>query len=95
TDEQIFSDEESLTKYLLFGSSNTEKEYTVKAGDTIESVAFNNKLNEEEFLIVNPEFTSSKNLLSIGQKVNIALINPILKMVVEKHIVEDMEKPYE
>lgn len=95
TDEQIFSDEESLTKYLLFGSSSTEKEYTVKAGDTIESVAFNNKLNEEEFLIVNPEFTSSKNLLSIGQKVNIALINPILKMVVEKHIVEDMEKPYE
>ena len=95
TDEQIFSDVDSLTKYLLFGSSNTEKEYTVQVGDTIETVAFNNKLSEEEFLIVNPEFTSSKNLLSPGQKVNIALINPVLKLVVEKHIVEDMEKPFE
>ena len=95
TDEQIFSDVDSLTKYLLFGSSNTEKEYTVQAGDTIETVAFNNKLSEEEFLIVNPEFTNSKNLLSPGQKVNVALIAPILKIVVEKHIVEDMNKPFE
>ena len=95
TEEPIYLDTESLTKYLLFGSSNTEREYVVKPGDTIETVAFNNKLNDEEFLIVNPEFTSSKNLLTPGQVVNVALINPILKIVVQKHIVEDQDKPYE
>lgn len=95
TDELIFSDVTTLTKYLLFGSLDKDEEYIVKPGDTIETVAFNNKLGVEEFLIVNPEFTSSNNLLSVGQTVSIALIEPIFSIVVEKHVVEDMEKPYE
>lgn len=95
TDELIFTDVTTLTKYLLFGSLDKDEEYTVKPGDTIETVAFNNKLGVEEFLIVNPEFTSSNNLLSVGQKVSIALIDPIFSIVVEKHVVEDMDKPYE
>ena len=95
TEDVIYLDVDSLTKYLLFGSSNSETEYVVQPGDNIESVAFNNKLNEEEFLIVNPEFTSSKNLLTPGQVVNVALINPILNIVVEKHVVEDQDKPFE
>ena len=94
TDEIIFTDVDTLTKYLLFGSLDKDEEYTVKPGDTIETVAFNNKLGVEEFLIVNPEFTSSNNLLSVGQKVSIALIDPIFSIVVEKHIVEDMDKPF-
>ena len=48
-----------------------------------------------EFLIVNPEFTSKDNLLIPGQKVNVALIAPVLEIVVEKEIVEDVEKPFE
>ena len=95
TDEIIFTDEATLTKYLLFGSLDKDKEYIVKPGDTIETVAFNNKLGVEEFLIVNPEFTSSNNLLSVGQKVSIALIDPVFSIVVEKHVVEDMDKPFE
>lgn len=94
TDELIFTNETDLTKYLLFGSLDDGKEYTVKLGDTIESVAFNNKLSTDEFLIVNPEFTNSKNLLSVRQKVNIALIKPILDLVVDKNVIEDMDKPY-
>lgn len=95
TDEIIFTDEATLTKYLLFGSLDKDEEYVVKPGDTIETVAFNNKLGVEEFLIVNPEFTSSNNLLSVGQKVSIALIDPVFSIVVEKHVVEDMDKPFE
>lgn len=95
TDELIFDDVTTLTKYLLFGSLDKDEEYIVQPGDTIETVAFNNKLGVEEFLIVNPEFTSSNNLLSVGQTVSIALIDPIFSIVVEKHIVEDMDKPYE
>lgn len=95
TDELIFSNEVDLTKYLLFGTLDNGKEYTVRLGDTIETVAFNNKLSPSEFLIVNPEFTSVNNLLSVGQKVNISLISPILNIVVEKNVVEDMDKPYD
>ena len=95
TNEQIFTNETDLTKYLLFGTLDSGEEYTVKLGDTIETVAFNNKLSTDEFLIVNPEFTSSNNLLSVGQKVSIALISPILDLVVEKNVVEDQDKPFD
>lgn len=95
TDEDIYTNVNDLTKYLLFGNNSSEEEYTIRLGDTIETVAFNNKLSTDEFLIVNPEFTSKDNLLIPGQKVNIALISPILEMVVEKEIVEDVDKPYE
>ncbi len=95
TNELIFTDETTLTKYLLFGSLDKDEEYIVKPGDTIETVAFNNQLGIEEFLIVNPEFTSSNNLLSVGQTVSIALIDPIFSIVVEKHVVEDMPKPFD
>ena len=95
TDEQIFDDVSTLTKYLLFGSLDKDEEYTVKPGDTIETVSFNNKLGVEEFLIVNPEFTNANNLLSVGQKVNISLIDPMFSIVVQKHVVEDLPKNYE
>ena len=95
TDELIFTDSTVLTKYLLFGSLDKDQEYIVQPGDTIETVSFNNKLGVEEFLIVNPEFTSSTNLLSVGQKVSIALIDPMFSLVVEKHVVEDLPKQFE
>ena len=95
TDELIFTNTNDLTKYLLFGTLDDGEEYTVQLGDTIETVAFNNKLSTKEFLIVNPEFTSANNILSVGQKVSIALINPQLEIVVEKNVVEDVDKPYE
>ena len=95
TDELIFTNETDLTKYLLFGTLDSGEEYTVQLGDTIETVAFNNKLSTKEFLIVNPEFTSANNILSVGQKVSIALIKPQLEVVVEKNVVEDVDKPFE
>ena len=95
TDELIFTDVTALTKYLLFGSLDKDQEYIVQPGDTIETVSFNNKLGVEEFLIVNPEFTSSNNLLSVGQKVSISLIDPMFSLIVEKHIVEDLPKQFE
>lgn len=94
TDEEIFTDEKTLTKYLLFGEIKDEEYYTVKEGDTIDSIAYDNKLATSEFLVVNPEFTSSNNLLSVGQKVKIGLINPIVDVVVENHTVLDQESQY-
>lgn len=94
TDEEIFTDEKTLTKYLMFGEVKEDQYYTVQEGDTIESIAYNNKLATEEFLIVNPEFTSASNLLSVGQQVKVGLINPIIDVVVETHNVIDQESQY-
>lgn len=92
--EEIFNDEKTLTKYLLFGEVKDEEYYTVQEGDTIDTIAYNHKLATEEFLIVNPEFTSANNLLSVGQQVKVGLINPIVDVVVESHNVLDQESKY-
>lgn len=94
TDEEIFTDEKTLTKYLLFGSLTEDQYYTVQPGDTIETIAYNNKLAVEEFLIVNPEFNSANNLLSDGQQVKVGLINPVVDVVVESHSILDQEIQY-
>lgn len=89
TSEKIFIDKEELTKYLLYGTTDKQSTYIVKDGDTIETIAESNKLNIQEFLIANPEFTSANNLLYESQEVLVGLINPILNIVVEKHSVKE------
>lgn len=92
--ENIYIDETELTKYLVFGENNQTKEYTVQLGDTIEKVAFNNQISIEEFLISNPDFTSSNNLLYPNQIVTIGITDPQIKVVTEEHVVEDKESSY-
>lgn len=92
--ETIYSDVDELTQYLLFGENYEPKTYTVKLGDTIETVSFNNKINVEEFLIANPDFSSSDNLLYPGQVVSIGIVNPKVSVVVETTTVKDQESKY-
>lgn len=94
TDENIYSTVEELTKFLSFNENISEKEYIIEPGDTIESAAFKNEISTRAFLIVNPEFTNENNLLMVGQKVNVARMDPVLQLAVEKHIVEDVSKGY-
>lgn len=89
TDEKIFTDTAELTKYLMYGTTEEQDTYIVKEGDTIESVAAANKLNTQEFLIANPEFTSANNLLYESQEVVVGLIDPLISVVVEKHSVQE------
>ena len=63
TDEKIFTDVGELSKYLLYGTLDQQETYQVKADDTIESIANAHKLNVQEVLVANPEFTSVNNLL--------------------------------
>ena len=94
TSEKIFTDKDELTKYLLYGTTEEQTKYIVKEGDTIESIAENNKLNVQEFLIANPEFTSANNLLYESQEVVVGLINPVISIVVEKHSVQEETQEY-
>lgn len=95
TDEKIFNDVDELAKYLLYGTTDKQETYTVQEGDTIEDVANSHKLNVNEFLIANPEFTSVNNLLYSSQQVVVGLINPIVSVVEVVHAVEDEEKLYD
>ena len=95
TDQKIFLDSDELSKYLLYGTLDEQETYTVKADDSIESIASSHKLNVQEFLIANPSFTSANNLLYENQKVNVGLIDPIVSVVVDVHSVGEEERDYD
>lgn len=95
TEEYIYTNSSDVSKYLLFGTLEEGKKYTVKDGDDISSVAEANNLNVDEFLVANPEFTSANVLLTAGQQVNTALINPVVNIVYEEEKIEDVEVPFE
>ena len=92
--EQIYTSSADLAKFLVFGNNIVQNKYIVKIGDTIEDVAFNNQISVEEFLISNPTFTSSKNLLFPGQEVNIGITDPQISVVKEEYSVKDQEMAY-
>lgn len=92
--EKIYQTDEELTKYLLFGTTEKQMTYTVKDGDTIKDVAFDNKISTEEFLIANPELSDENSLLSPGQKVTLGIIKPQFSLVEEDHVVFKEETNY-
>lgn len=94
TEEQIFMDSDTLSKYLLFGTLDEQRKYSVKDGETIEDISFNNKMSVEEFLIANPQFTSADNLVSKGQIVTLGVIKPAFKLIEEQHVVELQDKRF-
>lgn len=89
--DKIYTDESELSQYLLFGDDAKQSDYVVKEGDTIASISEANKLNPQEFLVANPKFRDENSMLAIGEKVNIALINPKLTLIEELHVVQDVE----
>jgi murein DD-endopeptidase MepM/ murein hydrolase activator NlpD len=93
-DEQIFNDSKDLARYLLYKTTNEHKTYIVKQGDTIESISFRNRISVEEFLISNPKFSSSKNLLFPGQIVMVGMLDPQMRVVVEEYVVADITNRY-
>lgn len=95
TEEYIYTNSSDISKYLLFGTLKDGPKYTVKDGDNIKSVATANNLNVDEFLVANPEFSNANVLLTAGQKVNTALISPLVNIVYEVQKIEDVEVPYE
>lgn len=93
--EKIYENSTDLAQDLLFGFNYKKKNYTVKLGDTIESVAEDNTLNTQEFLIANPEYSSKDSLLAVGDTVNITLIAPVISFSYLVDEVLEVEEPFE
>ncbi len=89
--DKIYESSEELAQELLFGFNYKERSYTIKEGDTIESISEDNKLNTQEFLIANPRYSSKDSLLAIGDQVNITLIDPELSFSYDVREVKKVE----
>ena len=89
--KHIYTDSTSLAAYLLYGDKFEEKTVKVNAGDSIESIAFDNQISVQEFLIFNTQYTSRDNLLVAGTDVNISKVDPKIEIVVESYEVVDKE----
>lgn len=95
TEENIITNENDLSMFFLFGTTNLTDKYEVKAEDTIETIAYKNELGVSDFLIANPEIKGENALLAIGQKVTVAGINPVSNIVVESFETENSKISYE
>lgn len=93
-EEKIYTSSTDLAAYLLYGDNFEEKTVQVKSGDSIESIAFENEISVQEFLIFNSLYTSRDNLLVEGTDVTISKIDPKIQIVVESYEVVDKETNY-
>lgn len=93
-DEVIYQDKIELSQYLLFGTTEKQKEYVVRDGDTIADISYNNQMSTEEFLIANPSYSDENSLLSPGQKVAIGILDPQVNIVEVDYVVERVTKKY-
>lgn len=92
--EKIYTESVELAQHLLYGDDPDEKKVTVKVGDTIESVSFDNKISTGDFLLSNPEYNSVDNLLAVNTKVTIKPLKPSINVVVEKYETTEDIKNY-
>lgn len=92
--EKIYADELELSQQLLFGDEQQYKKYTVKNGDTVQSIIDKHEISIEEFLITNPEIKSAQSLLYTGQEVTINTINTKIDVVQTTNLVEDVDTRY-
>lgn len=83
TENEIMTNADDLSMYFLFGTTNLTHKYTVKASDTIETIAEKNKLGVQDFLIANPDIAGENALLAVGQEVIVATIDPVAKIMVD------------
>lgn len=92
--ETIFTTASELSKYILFGTTESGDTYVVKPGDTIQKIADNNQIGVEAFLISNPELKSVDNILYNGQELSLAVPKPKVAIVAEYTSVEDRVSMY-
>ncbi len=93
-DEKIYTTSTDLSAYLLYGDTYTEKTVKVKAGDSIESLSFENQISVQEFLIFNEQYTSRDNLLVPNTDVLISNVDPKIQVVVEYYEVVDKDTDF-
>lgn len=94
-DEKIYTSSQDLSAYLLYGDNFEEKTVEAKVGDDIETIAFNNKISVQEFLLFNTQYQDRYNMVVPGTQVTIAKIDPKIQIVVEKYEISKKDTAYD
>lgn len=92
---KIYTDKAELSQYLLYGTTKQKSGYIVQKGDTLATIAEASKLNVQELLIANPKLRGENTVLKIGDTINNSIIDPIMTLVQEVRVVEDVDIAYE
>ena len=93
TKETIFTDVNSLSMYLLFGTTQKQNTVYIQENEDLQTIADNNNLNILELLVANPQI-SVDDLLIAGQEINVGLINPLVSVTYSKQVVETVDIAY-
>lgn len=92
--EKIYTNSTELSAYLLYGDTYQEKVVKVQPGESIETLALNNQISVQEFLIFNEQYTSRDNLLVPNTDVIISTVDPKIQVVVEYFEIVDKETDF-
>lgn len=92
--DKIFTDAESLSQYLLFGPDAKMDSYEVQLGDDIEKISEKYKINPQEFIIANPKYRDKDALLTVGSKVNVTVLNPMIEFVYDVYEISEKVTPF-
>jgi murein DD-endopeptidase MepM/ murein hydrolase activator NlpD len=87
-DNKIYLTVEDLSQYFLFGENTNKSIYTVKAGDTLLEIAFNNQMAVEELLVANTNLKDENALLYPGQGITVGTLAPAFNIVEQLHVEE-------
>jgi|GEM_PF-420284 len=81
--DNLLKDEEQIVNYLLFRSPTIEsqKEYTVKQGDTVKSIGLSQQMTVDELILLNDEVKTRETILAEGQVLNVTQTNPVLHVI--------------
>lgn len=93
-DQDIYIEEDALVNFMLFGAVKENPIYVVKAGEDLDTIALKHKVSVNTLVASNKSINNSNALLSVGQEIEIGIINPIFNIVIESHIVEDLTDKY-
>lgn len=93
-DEVIYTTSSDLAQFLLYGNNPVTNTYTVKEGEMISDIAYQNQISSNEFLMSNPKYKNVDAMIKAGTKVSIKQTNPQVKVVVEMYTVEDKISEY-
>ncbi len=94
-EDDIFTNAIDLSQYFLFGTMDMHDTYTVKNTDTLETIAYNNKLGVSDLLVANPNIGGENALLAAGQKINVSPIAPVPNIIVESFETEYQDIKYD
>lgn len=90
--EKILTVEQAVD-YITKGTLE-EKKYIVQEGDVLGKIANDHGMTLKQLLAINPDIDEDA-ILSIGQEINITMLEPLVNVIIEKEVFKKETIPYQ